>query len=236
MPDDETPAPPANPVNPQPPATPAPPPPPPADWKGPEAVWYDLHKARTARTAAEHALEAERQRVAGLETTLTARATAAEQKAAELAAKYERDTTLLGTPGIPETFRHPRMRARLWTDYEAHRSAAGNKAVPFDAWVLSDEVKTDPLYAAHFAPAPPDPSQAPVLPVQTVAPPPPAVQHTGTVLPPTGQPVQYTSAMINRLRAEGQWKAGRVDEVTGKPMGGSAHWQAWINSGGKIAG
>lgn len=231
-PESETPA-----VQPQSPANPpsalqqpAAPPAPPADWKGPESAWYDLSKARTARQAAESALEAERAARVRLEGELTTRATAAEQRANETAARYERDVALLGTPGVPESFRHPRMRDRLWTDYEGHRATSGDKAQPFAAWVLSDEVKTDPLYAAHFAPPPPDPSRIPDLP-PAPAPPGPA---TGTISPPTGQPVQYSESMIRRLRAEGKWQAGRVDTATGKPIGGSAHWQAWINSGGKI--
>ena len=59
------------------------------------------------------------------------------------------------------------------------------------------------------------------------------VSSTGTVLTPTGQPVQNTQSKNNRLRNEGKWQAGRVDRTTGAPIGGSAHWQAWIRGGAK---
>jgi len=198
---------------------------PPADWKGPASAWNDLHNAREAKRTAEAALESERAALAVQRAELTAAAAAAKAEAATWQARHVRDTTLLEAPDLPASFRHPRMRERLWGEYEAHRAAQGDKALEFSAFVPT--LKDDPLYGAHFVTqAQPDAIPAlPQLPPQ--APPLPA---TGTVQPTAGTPVAYTETMINRLRAEGQWRAGRINVVTGEPEGGSPHWQAHMRA------
>lgn len=200
---------------------------PPADWKGPESAWFELDKARTKAREAETALEQERQRLAQERQKLQDDAAEARAQAARIQSQYERDTAILSRTDIPPAFRHPRMRERLWQEYESYRDTAGDKAVPFSDYIVSDDVKQDPLYAAHFV-VQPDPSAPP--PIPQPAAPAPGAPATGTVLQPQGAPVQYTQAMINRLRAEGQWRAGRIDTTTGEPIGGSPHWQAYMRS------
>lgn len=196
------------------------PPPPPQDWKGPEGAWYDLYTARQQAKQYREQLELARQQAEQVRTA----ATQAEDEARTWRTKYEQDTAILGRDDVPATFRHPRMVQRLWSEYEQYRDGAGEKAVPFRDWIVSDDVKSDPLYAAHFQPAAPaaiEPDATPpgAPPAGTTKPPPapPAVHAPGT-------PARWTDEMIARARREGRIIAGRVNP-DGTMVGGSQEWR-----------
>lgn len=239
--------PPVNPPQPAPPpvAEPPQPTPPPKDWKGSESAWVDLWSARqakreaiSAREAAENALQQARQQWQTEQQTLQLQAQQAQSEASSWQTKYERDTAVMGNDGVPDSFRHPAMLQRLWNEYEQQRAGMGDNPTAFRDWLTSDGVKSDPLYAPHFASMQqPDPNALPELPAppsndgNPPAPPPPG-RRTGTPPQPQGRPVVYDNATISRLRSQGLWKAGRVDTSTGEPIGGSPHWQAWVRQAG----
>jgi hypothetical protein len=220
----------------------------PADFQGPESAWVEILRSReakrTAQQAAEQAREAARAAQEQLEALQTAQTdfstklSAAEKRAAELEAKYQRDTTLLEAQDIPQSFRHPRMRQRLWDEFQGYRAEAGEEAMPFSEFITSDYLKEDPAYAPHFErlaatqvdevdvfdlPDDPEATAADAARAQTRQ-----AGRTGTHQRPVAQPIKYTAATVAKLKAQGLWKVGRVDVATGELLGGSKHWQAYM--------
>lgn len=224
----ETPAP-VPPVVTPPPVVPAAvPPAPPADWKGPvtawEATWSARQEAKTARAAAEAA-------TAELAAARAQAATASQALAAERE-RNAQDAVLREIGGQFTAASVARVVRREYADVVAEAKTNGQTPPAFDAWIKSDAVKADPVFAGYFPRAKAaDPLHIadPVL-VDDQLPPARAPERTttGTIPTPTGPNPTYTDALVAKLTAEGKFRPGRVDTATGNPIGGSPHWQAWV--------
>lgn len=221
----ETPVPVPPVVTPPPPAAP-PVPPPPADWKGPAKAWEDTYQARQEAKAAREAAAAATAALAAAkaEATSAAQALAAERE------RNAQDAVLREIGGQFTAASVARVVRREYADVVAEAKANGQTPPAFDAWIKSDAVKADPVFAGYF----PKPKAADPLhivdPVLIDDPPPRAPERTttGTVPTPTGPNPVYTDALVAKLTAEGKFRPGRVDTATGNPIGGSPHWQAWV--------
>jgi len=217
---------------------------PPEGWQ--PGQWSALVRQR--RKAAEYRTETEqlKARLAELEPKLgevdtwRQKAEQAEQRLTSQERKFQQDLVMRDIGG---NFKHASVQSLARRMYAEH--VEGVEEPPaFGEWLTSEAVKADPVLGVHFpkqeeAFEEPDFGQAPpasqrmvnLVDPQTGAvigqAPAPAAIHTGGGPQRTGK-AQWTNDVINRLRAQGKWQAGRIDRATGKPIGGSAAWRQYM--------
>lgn len=101
-------------------------------------------QAENAKRAAEEAAEA---RIAA--------AVAAAQREAEARVATERAKMQQDLVFERASFNHPNLKhgsvRKLFRDgYGEYRSGAGDQALPFEQWIVSDATRADPVYGAHL--------------------------------------------------------------------------------------
>jgi len=194
-------------------------------------------------------------------TTAQQQIEAAKQAAAEAAAKAEKATSALQMQAkrhaqdlvlqrVGGNFGHASVQNLARSEYDRYAQST-SEPEDFGTWLNSDAVRADPLLGVHFPKAAEtndeleeeteqpagqglqivDPATGKVIGTLGQG----GTLHTGTAPPPGKSGSKWTSAKINRFRAKGQWRAGRIG-ADGKPTGGSAAWQQFMIDGGKVEG
>lgn len=215
---------------------------PPEGWE--PGQWSAMVRQR--RKAAEYRSENEalKARIAELEPKLgevdtwRQKAEGYEAKLSQQERKFQQDLVMRDIGG---NFKHASVQSLARRMYA--EAIEGQQEPPaFGEWLTSEAVRSDPVLGVHF-PKQEETFEEPTFDegagqrmVNLVDPttgavigqaPAPAAIHTGGGPVRTGQ-TKWTQDVINRLRAQGKWQAGRIDRATGKPIGGSAAWRQYM--------
>ena len=215
---------------------------PPDGWQ--PGQWSAMVRAR--KKAAEHRTRAEqleaelnelRPKLGEVDQWKT-RAEEAQQALTAQERKFQQELVMRDIGG---NFKHASVQSLARRMY-AEATEGQQDAPAFGDWLMSEAVRSDPVLGVHF----PEQEEALDEPsfdeptgqrmVNLVDPqtgqvigqaPAPAAIHTGGGPTRTG-PTKWNQDVINRLRAQGKWQAGRIDRATGKPIGGSAAWRQYM--------
>jgi hypothetical protein len=219
-------------------------------WERYQRTRFDNKQLRAQVEQVSQGTSAHQQAIAAAQAEAAKFKAASEKATADLQAQGKRHAQDLVLQGVGGNFGHDSVKRLARSEYDAYASST-TEPTDFGTWLTSDAVKADPLLGVHFPKATTAPDDddldegtddidgsglrlvdASGKVIGTLGQ--GGTLHTGTAPPPGKSGAKWTNQKIQRLKAQGKWRAGAFRG--GKPVGGSAHWQQFMLDGGKIEG